>query len=251
MIKIIIVEDDKKCQEEIKRILRETEIGKEGIEIKYFTKFDSELKKIIKETEERKIYIMDIELESKVSGIDIAKYIREKDWESEIIFITSHDKMFETAYRNVYEIFDFIEKFYQLEKRLKKDLKIIYKKNFDNKMFKYKSRNVDIQIYYRAIKYIHRDKESRKLIICTDKNNYAVNINVSDAKEYLDERFQIVHRACIVNTERVEVYNWTKGYFVLEDGNKVHMLSKKYKKEIERINKDENKYISEYNNINI
>ena len=62
-----------------------------------------------------KIYILDIEIPNSKSGLDVARKIRENDWESEIIFITSHDKMFETAYRNVYEIFDFIEKFHHLE----------------------------------------------------------------------------------------------------------------------------------------
>ena len=46
----------------------------------------------------------------------------------------------------------------------------------------------------------------------------------------------MVHRACIVNTDRVEVYNWVKGFFILDNGNKVHMLSRKFKKEIEEVN---------------
>lgn len=234
MIKIIIVEDDKEMQNEIKRILGETLIFKEETKIEYYGKFTEELKEEIKDKSERKIYIMDIELESKVSGIEIAKYIRENDWESEILFLTSHDKMFETAYRSVYEIFDFIEKFHQMEKRLKKDLKIIYRRNFDNKMFKYKNRNIDIQVFYRSITHLCRDKETRKLIINTDKNKYAINLNLAEALEYLDERFKQVHRACIVNTERVEVYNWGKGYFVVDNGKKVYMLSKKNKKEIEK-----------------
>ncbi len=240
MIRIIIVEDDKDMQAELKNILRETDIIKEEIKIEYFTKFSKELKNIIKDPSERKIFILDIELATKVSGIDIAKYIRQNDWESEIIFITSHDKMFETAYRNVYEIFDFIEKFHHLETRLKKDLKVIYKKNFDNKMFKFNSRNIDIQIFYRSITHLYRDKESRKLIICTDNNNYAINISVADSLNLLDERFKMVHRACIVNTDRVEVYNWVKGFFILDNGNKVHMLSRKFKKEIEEVNERNN-----------
>lgn len=236
MIRIIIVEDEKETQMQLKNILRDSDLVKDKLKIEYFTKFTPELKNIIKDTTERKIYILDIELASKVSGIDIAKFIRENDWESEIIFITSHDKMFETAYRNVYEIFDFIEKFHHMESRLKKDLKIIYKKNFDNKMFKFSSRNVDIQIFYRSITHLYRDKESRKLIVCTDKNDYAVNMSVTDSLNNLDDRFKLVHRACIVNTDRVQVYNWNKGFFILDNGKKVHMLSKKSKKEIEEFN---------------
>lgn len=234
MIKIIVVEDNKDTQMEIKMILRDTDVLKnEEIKIEYFNRFCPELKNIIKDTSERKIYILDIELGTKTSGIDIAKFIREVDWESEIIFLTSHDKMFETAYRNVHEIFDFIEKFHNMKERLKKDIKAIFKRNHDKKMFKFSCRNFNLQIYYRSITYIYRDKEERKLVINTDNNNYSVYLTVSECLNYLDNRFKSIHRACIVNLDRVESFNWSEGYFVLDTGEKVYMLSKKFKKELE------------------
>lgn len=234
MVKIIVVEDDKNIQLSVKNILRKLDIfNDDGVKIEYFTKFNPSLKEIINDKENHKIYILDIELESRVSGIDIARYIREKDWQSEIIFITNHDKMFETAYRSVYEVFDFIEKFHDLDKRLMKDINHIFKRNFDNKMFKYSDRNINLQIYYRSITYLYRDKDSRKIIVNTDKRNYSVYLGVSETLNFLDERFKMVHRACIVNVERVQVFNWAKGYFVLDTGEKVSMLSKKYKKEVE------------------
>ena len=109
--------------------------------------------KEIKKIDEHKIYILDIELANKVSGISIAKLIREVDWESEIVFVTNHDKMFESTHRSIYEVFDFIEKFHDFDKRLKRDIKEILKRNFDNKMFKYNANNVELNVYYRAILY--------------------------------------------------------------------------------------------------
>lgn len=234
MIRIVVVEDDKNAQMEIKTILRKMDIFKdEECKIDYFTKFTQGLKDIIKDTQDHKIYILDIELETKVSGIDIAKFIRENDWESEIIFITNHDKMFETTYRSVFNVMDFIEKFHNMEPKLKKDIKIIFQRNFDNKMFKFNSRNLNLQIYYRSITYLYRDKEARKIIVNTDKTNYSIYLNVADSLNYLDSRFKMVHRACVVNLDRVEAFNWTKGYFVLDTGEKVSLLSKKFKKEVE------------------
>lgn len=241
MIKIVVIEDDKETQIQIKNLINEAEFLKdEKVKINFFTKFTAELRDIIKDNTERKIYITDIELGSKISGIDIARFIREHDWESEIIFITSHDKMFETAYRNVYEIFDFIEKFHHMESRLKKDLKTIYKRNFDNQMFKFNSRSLNLQIYYRSILYFYRDKESRKLIINTDRNKYAINLSLTDSLNFLDNRFKMVHRACVVNTDRVEAYNWIKGYFILDNGEKINLLSKKFKQEVEEYNESNN-----------
>lgn len=239
MIRIVVIEDDKETQTHIKKIIRELEFLKEEeIQVDYFTKYTNGLKEIIMDNTEHKIYIVDIELETKVSGIDIAKFIRENDWESEIIFITNHDKMFETVYRSVYEVFDFIEKFHEMETKLKKDLKAIYKRNFDNKMFRYRNNNFNIQIYYRSITHIYRDKETRKIIINTDKTNYAIIMSLTDILNFLDDRFKLVHRACIVNNDRVESYNWSKGFFILDNGKKVEMLSKKYKKEIEDYNEN-------------
>ncbi len=80
MIRIVIIEDDKNTQIKIKDILRETSFIKdEEIKIDYFTKYTKELKELIQDTSERKIYIVDIQLETKVSGIDIARFIRDND----------------------------------------------------------------------------------------------------------------------------------------------------------------------------
>ncbi len=233
MISFVVVEDDLKTQKVIKEVLRKTVISKDNtIDIKYFTKYNDELKTLIEDDSIRKVYIMDIELESKVSGIDIAKLIRKNDWESEIIFITCHDKMFESVYRNVYEVFDFIEKFFNMESRLEKDIEMIFKKNFDNKMLIISNRNVELQIYYRAITHIIRDKEERKVVVYTDTNTFKLNMSLSDIMEMLDDRFIQTHRSCIANRQRVHQWNWTKGDFILDNGKKVDYLSKKYKKEV-------------------
>ena len=71
------------------------------------------------------------------------------------------------------------------------------------------------------------------MIINTDNNEFSIALNLNDIFAYLDNRFKLVHRACIANIDRIEEFNWPKGYFVLDTGKKVPMLSKKYKKEIE------------------
>lgn len=230
------MEDDKKTQEVIKEVLRKTVIQNDkNIKVKYFSKYNKELKNIIEDNTMQKVYIMDIELETKMSGIEIAKRIRKEDWESEIIFITCHDKMFETVHRDVLKVFNFIEKFHDMEKRLEKDIELIFERKFDNKMFKISNRNVDLQIYYRSITYITRDKEERKILIHTDKNTFKVNLNLSEVSELLDSRFIQTHRSCITNRQRVNQWQWTKGYYVLDNGQRVEYLSKKYKKEVENV----------------
>ena len=120
----IVVEDDPKTNTVIKEII-DTVMFKtnKDYKIRTYTKYCKELKEYIDDQALVKIFILDIELEGKICGIDIAKLIRENDWDSEIIFVTSHDRMFETVYKTVYKVFDFIEKFNNLEKRLTKDIR--------------------------------------------------------------------------------------------------------------------------------
>lgn len=230
MVKFVIVDDDTKEIEHVRKLICEVV---EDAKIVSFPKITSELKSEIQNTDEHKIYVLDIELANKVSGITIAKLIREVDWESEIIFITNHDKMFESTHRSIYEVFSFIEKFHEFDKRLKRDVKEILKRNFDNKMFKYSANNIDLNIYYRSILYICRDKEERKLVIITPNNKYKLNMTFDTIMDLLDGRFVKCHRSCIVNKNRVEELNYKDGYFVLDTGDKVYLLSKMNKKLIE------------------
>jgi two-component system, LytTR family, response regulator AgrA len=232
LIRFIIVDDDKKMLENVKKDINKA-IFKYDVEYEVvnYDKYNKCLQKEIDDNSNIKIFIMDIELQNSISGIDIAEKIRENDWESIIIFITSHDKMFETVFRNIYNIFDFIEKFENMDKRLEKDIVTIAKHNFDYKTFKYSNRNVEFQVPLKAINYIYRDPKERKLIIKTDTNEYYLNMSVTDAIAKLDQRFKQVHRSCVVNMDKIATINWSKGYFELNNSNDslVYLASKKFK----------------------
>lgn len=226
----VIVEDDSSTEMEIEEIISKIMFKNNNeYDILKYTKFNNSLKKTIDDNTVSKIYILDIELEGKISGIDIAKIIREQDWDSEIIFVTSHDRMFETVYKTVYKVFDFIEKFDNLEKRLTKDIKAIIKMNHDTGKFLYSNNKVSIQIFYKDIFYIYRDTQERKLVIVTSNNEFKVNLTLEEIKKRLDGRFIRTHRACIVNDDKVNIYNWNEGYFVLNNNEKIHLLSRNYK----------------------
>ena len=228
---IVVVEDEKNIQEQIKKILRKLSFTNDiDINTKYFEKYNKELDIEINNDDYRKIYIMDIELKNSISGIEIAEKIRKNDWDSEIIFVTCHDKMFESVHRQVLDVFDFIEKFHDMDKRLEKDLQTIYNQKFDKKMLKINGRNADLEIYLKNILYITRDKEDRKLIIYTKNIEFKIIGTLNEIEEKLDSRFIKTHRSCLANKEHIMEYNYKDGYFVLDNGDKVNLLSKKYRK---------------------
>ena len=92
---------------------------------------------------------------------------------------------------------------------------------------------MDLQLYLHSIRYIYRDKEDRKVVIVTDSSSFYINLGVKEILSMLDERFKMVHRSCIVNTDFVESYDWNNSVVILKDGTKVNYLSKKYKKDVQ------------------
>lgn len=231
-MKFIVVENDENTQENICSVIKEVTSEKVDINIECYKKVTRELLDSINNISEPKVYILDISLDGKTSGITIAKKIRKCDWESHIIFLTSHDKMFDQVHRSVYAVFDFIEKFHNMEKRLKNDLKLIMSQKYDNKVYHYSSRTVDFQIFYKEILYIERDTNERKVIVVTASNKLKISTSLLQMLSELDSRFKQCHRACVVNTERVLKYDWVKGEFILDTGEKIRLLSKKYRNEV-------------------
>ena len=233
MLKIIIIEDEEKWVKEYERIINDI-LFKTNIdyELFKFNKYDKDLKEIIDDNSEEKIYIVDLELDSKHNGIDILRDIREDDWDSEIIVVTNHDRMFESVHKEIYKTFDFIEKFVDLEKRLKKDIKKIISKKNDTGKFIYTTRKIELKIYFKDILYIYRDTVDRKLIIKTTNNEFIVNLSIKEIQDKLDTRFKMCHRSCIINDERITEKNYILGYFVTDTGEKVDMLSKKYRENV-------------------
>ena len=230
MIKFVIVEDEekwiKKYSDIINDILFKTD---KEYQIFKYQKYSKELKDLIQDNSEPKIYLMDLELDTQYSGMDILREIREDDWDSEIIVLTNHDRMFETVHKEIYKTFDFIEKFENFEKRLKKDIKKIISKKNDYGKFIFNNRKISLQIYYKDIVYIYRDTVDRKLVIKTTNNEFIVSLTMKEMENKLDKRFNMCHRSCIINEERIIEKNFVEGYFITDTGETVHMLSKKYR----------------------
>lgn len=236
MIKFIIIDNDLKYQTIYETIINKLMFNNNiNYKIEKYNKYTPELSHTISDRSIFKIYLAEIVLPGIKNGLDIAQEIRNKDWDSEILFLTNHDKLFETVFRKEYKVYSFIEKYYNLESRLETNLNRILSRNFDKNKFLLSNCSQDLQIYFKDILYLYCDTQSRKLTIVTNQNIFHLNITLKDALLKCDQRFKQVHRACIVNTEEVNLYNWGKGYFKLKNGQEVSLCSKNYRKNVELV----------------
>ena len=122
-MKIIVVEDEKKWNEIITKIL-EKELEKKKLDIKIlsFCNYDKDLSTIIR-SKETNFYILDVELSSK-SGIDIARMIRQNnDWESMIIISSAHNQHESFITKCLY-LLGYISKFDDFENKLINNFKL-------------------------------------------------------------------------------------------------------------------------------
>lgn len=97
-----------------------------------FQSYNEELKNIIKESLENKIYILDIELGSD-SGIDLAGDIRKIDLTSFIIISTVHSEYIPYTLKSKLLIFDYVSKLSNYNEDLSNAIKRILKELKDQK----------------------------------------------------------------------------------------------------------------------
>lgn len=227
MINYIIIENEEKYCNRIKQIINNL-MDKKDYHINVFYTLNDKLKEIINK-ELYKIYIIDFYLDSHINGIDIAKLIRNIDYESEIIFIGSQDILFETIFKNIPKVYTFLSKYSNLELTLTTELSQIINNYYNKTKYISLDKKGDIKLALNEILYIYRETVERKLYIVTKDNKYPICLSIKDIVDSYKNYFLQVHRACLVNPTYVVLYNYQEGYFLLKNNTKVFMCSKKYK----------------------
>jgi len=226
-MRFVLVDDDVTSIDSVKSTIRDVLFSYNlEYEICVYKNYNKGLNEEILDQSMLKTYILSIDLNQSVSGIDIAKFIRKNDCNSFIIFLTNHGDMFETVHRSVNNIFEFIEKYQNMTKRLAKDIRKIIEYKLDNKSLVYKYKSCLYKIYYKSIIYL--EVKERKLIINTNCKNYESNKTLKEMLNTLDLRFIRVSKSLIVNKDYINELNWNKGY-VKFNNNVVKSVSKKYK----------------------
>ena len=198
--------------------------------VNIFDKFDKKFSDIINDGN-KKIYILDIEIQDGISGIDIARKIREKDWESTIIFLTSHSELGYEALKAQIMLLDFISKYDNFEECVEKTIrKAITKMNHTN-VLKFNFDGLSYIIHLEDILYIVKETVDRKCIIKTLYNEIEVNKSLSYFINNLDDRFVMPHRSCIINKDKVTKVDW-KNNIIYFDDISIDLISRDKKKEL-------------------
>lgn len=233
MINFIVCDDNKNILKKVKEIIINSMMNNDtGYEIHIFNDYDNSFKDIIKAEIPNKIYILDIETPTS-SGIDIARKIRNIDYNSIIIFLTAHEELGYTILQKEFLFLSFINKYDNYENKLLKAIKTSLRKINTNKMLKYTKNGVVYTIPLEDILYITRDSVERKCIIKTEYLEVMISKQLKEIKEDLTSDFVYSHRSCIVNKNKVRIVDFREHRIIFNNDEEISLVSSIFKKEFD------------------
>lgn len=229
-MEFVVLDDEKLFRSKIREIIDKIYMNNdEYYHVSEFEKYNKSFSKLINDGSP-KIYILDIEIKDDISGIDISRMIREKDWESIIIFITSHNELGYQALKAQIMLLDFISKYDNCEKNLEVAIKKAISMVNSKKSITFSSDGISYIIHLNDILYIEKDTVDRKCIVKTTYNELAVNKTLSYFIDNLDDRFYQSHRSCVVNVEKISKVDWKNNIIYFSSGDSVDLISRDKRK---------------------
>ena len=223
MIKVAICEDEK--------IFRDSLIGvienyfKER-QIEYFIDDFLRGEDLLKvQIEQYDIFCLDVAIQDGMSGIEIAKKIREKVQASDIIFMTSHPEEAHKAFE--VNALRYLLKPMQEDKLIETlDLAIKRKEERESQIITLNQGQKFLRIPLADIMYF--ETLGRKLKVTTVKKSYVVDNKINELDEKLSNRdFYRSHKSYLINMRHIGEYN--KKSIIMQNLDEVYISRLKVK----------------------
>lgn len=231
MIRFIICEDNtnflNKIADVVQKIMLPTKFD---YKIHKFNEYNENLEKIIENTTDEKIYILDVEM-PRISGLEIASQIREEDEESIIIFLTCHPECKSDVFYSRLLALDYIQKGQLWDDRLKDTLLYITKKLERKRTIDFKYQGSLFRIPYEEVNYIEKIQDLKKCIIYTiDDKEYEFPNNIAYLERTLGPSFYKCHKSIMVNVENIKHINYQDNTIIFKNNESAYIISNRQKK---------------------
>ena len=202
MLNFVLCDDNLNIVKKLKEML-EILFVKNDIDAK-ISFFTDKAEKVLEYEKENivDVLILDINLNSNISGIDLAKEIRKRNKKVYIIFSTGHLEYSLLAYS--VKTFDYLPKPITLE-RLEVTLNRLLDDLGNNPSKKFIQLNKKTIINENDVNYIKKD--GMKVIFCTASGNYETYSSFNKIQSLLPENFVRCHKSYIANTNSIQNIN--------------------------------------------
>lgn len=172
------------------------------------------------------VFVLDIQLKSNMSGLELAEKIRKFNKDSYIIFTTGHLEYSLLAYK--LKTFDYIPKPITLERLEETVLRLVDDINGTPKKY-IKIDNKNTLVDENEILYIKRD--GMKLIYHTTDKDYDTYSSFAKMEEFLPKNFIRCHKSFVVNLNKIIHVEPVSSTIYFNDNSSCE-IGPKYKREI-------------------
>lgn len=229
MVRIAIVDDERKIRNEISLL-----ISKYSIEnlLEYEIKYFSDGRELIDSDLNFDIIFLDIEMKN-VDGIQTAQHIRKIDMNVPIVYVTGYVDYWRRAYK--VHAFDFISKPVSQSQinNVLDDFLLAMQKNNKSKISLYTDEGMNF-VNLDEIRYFYITEKKKITLNTITETNVIVKENIGDLYDRLDkDMFYMPHRCCIVNFNFVK--NVTKDRLIIMDNGDYLPLSQRKKPEFMKL----------------
>ena len=183
------------------------------------------------------VLLLDINLKSNKTGLEIAEEIREKNKNVYIIFTTAHLEFALVAYK--FKTFDYIAKPITQE-RLEETVSRLFKDVYSQPKKYLKIDNKNTIIDESEINYIKRD--GMKIVFCTDSRDYEIYSSFNKIQDNLPENFIRCHKSYIANIDKISNVEPVENKIIFNNSNFSCDIGPKFKKNLMEV-------INNYGNI--
>lgn len=188
------------------------------------------------------IYLLDVDLESAMTGLELARRIRLLDPVGYIVFVTGHVEYGMTVYRHFIKAFDYMikpinyDEFERVVRHIIDDYNSVI-----NKIKEYLSTPVLLKCGYNSYSLKPDDilaieRTYRKTLIYTNESTYSTSYPIKKyEEEFCDNKTLIkAHRSYIINKNAIEKVDFENMEIILKNGLRVP-ISRARKKEIKQV----------------
>lgn len=228
MLKFVICEDSTSMREKYKNML-ECIFEKNNIDAEVAFETDNPEQLYIYFTKNHvDVALLDIDLKAQMTGLDLAKKIREINKSASIVFITAHIEYALLAFK--VNTFDYLIKPVSPQKLEECILRLAQFANTDpGNYIKLRSGTSTYLVKLNDIIYI--EKVISKSFIYTVNEIIETYYTLEDLEKYLPSNFFRSHRSYIVNINKISKFDSVKNELVFVNSSKCY-VGRKYRKEV-------------------
>lgn len=180
---------------------------------------------------------LDIDLKSKISGLDLAEKIRKNNKQVYIVFTSAHLEYILKAYQ--YKTFDFMPKPITVERLEDTVLRMMDDMGSnDNKSHFIRLNNRNTIINENSVNFIKKD--GMKLVFYTDNRIYETYSSFNKISEELPSNFVRCHKSYIANINKITDVSPTKNTIIFDNESGLKcFIGPKYKNKIMEVLKND------------